>query len=795
MKKLCSSLAQAALLVLLVAVTAMVDAAFAAPAAPEAAPEVTPGVESPSGRYVTIDFNDVDINLFIKYISELTGTNFLVDRAVKGNITIISPSRISEEDAYYVFESVLELHGFTTVEAGSIVKIVPSVQARAKAIETIWDASGRYPEDKVVTRIITLEHIDPESVKKIMAPLVSKTSVVIADTASGLLILTDALSNIERLMEIITAIDVPSVGEELEIMPLKHASAEAVSKSVTQLYAQVQARQPGAKPELFKIVAYERTNSLIVLASRANIEKVRDLMTKLDTEVPRGEGNIQVYYLQHANAEELVKVLTTLPQADAAAGQADQKAGNVKIQAPAISKDVKIMADPETNTLIVIAPRDEYLVLEDVIRKLDVPRRMVYIEALIMEVKVDKSFELGVQWGGGGSAQDDTAQVYTGFSGSPTDPYGVIHGMQESPPVLPAGFALGVLKQGIQIGDVLFPNLGAVLTAYKDDSDVNIIATPQILTTDNKKAEIKVGENVPYITSKNTTSGTTQDYTNYEYKDVSTTLEITPQINQQDIVRLEIFTEVIKLKDPNSISQTPTTLKRSATTTVVVHNKETVVIGGIIGQDTSSGEYKVPFLGDIPLLGWLFKTRSSYEARTNLFIFITPRIVQNPAELAEIYYRKRDVMEYVKPGSSEIINWKFEDTPRPEHAVALSDLGFAKLSVGDYNLAAQYFQQALKIDPVNRYALINLGVVKEHEGDKREAARLYREAIYLGGTEAAGDATDDSRSGHALSDIARDNLAKLGVETLPEEAPPPAADDTPAADDALGAATGDPAKD
>ena len=191
-----------------------------------------------SGRYVTIDFNDVDINLFIKYISELTSTNFVVDRAVKGNVTIISPQRISEQDAYYVFESVLELHGFTTVQSGSVVKIIPSVQARSKAIETIWDANERYPEDRVVTRIIPLEYISPDSVKKIMAPLVSKTSVVIAHTDSGMLIITDALSNINRLMEIITAIDVPSVDEELEIIPLEHASALAIAKSVNQLFIQ-----------------------------------------------------------------------------------------------------------------------------------------------------------------------------------------------------------------------------------------------------------------------------------------------------------------------------------------------------------------------------------------------------------------------------------------------------------------------------------------------------------------------------------------------------------------------------
>ena len=173
-------------------------------------------------------------------------------------------------------------------------------------------------------------------------------------------------------------------------------------------------------------------------------------------------------------------------------------------------------------------------------------------------------------------------------------------------------------------------------------------------------------------------------------------------------------------------------------------------------------------MGNIPLLGWLFKSKSTYEARTNLFIFITPRIVENPAELAELYYKKRDIMEYIQKGSAKIPDWKFKDTPNPKHAVALSDLGFAKLNEGDYDAARQYFEQALKVDPVNRYAMINLGVVLEEEGEQKEAARLYREAVYLGGDESVSETSDGTRSGHSLTDIAMDNLSKLGVKIMPK---------------------------
>ncbi|MBM9511092.1 type II secretion system secretin GspD [Desulfogranum marinum] len=702
-------------------------------------------------RYVTIDFNDVDINLFIKYISELTGKNFIVDRAVKGNVTIISPTRISEEDAYRVFESVLEVHGFTTIPSGTVVKIVPAVQARSKNISTLYQGDVDILEDRVVTQIIPLVHSNADDLKKILSPLVSKTSVLIAHAESGMLIITDVQSNISRLMEIIKVVDVPSIGEETVTITLEHADAVTVAKSIRELF--VQRVVKGKRTETIKIIAYERTNSLIIVAPKAQIDKIYDLLKELDRQVPRGEGKIRVYYLQHANAEEMVKVLTSLPGKQATGTkQTGGKAG------PVLSSDIQVVADAETNALIITAPREEYLVLEDVIKKLDIPRRMVYMEALIMEVQVSKDFGLGVQYGGSGTFADETGTLFGGFSGESGDnAYGILEGLTRDQPVLPGGFTMGVLKEGIEIGGVYFPNLGAVINAYKDDEDINIIATPQILTTDNKKASIKVGENVPYITSKNTTTSQ-QDYTNYEYKDVATTLTITPQINQANVVRLEIAVEVIKLKDLGDGN--PTTFNRTADTTVVVHNEETVVLGGIIGQDTSTGEYKVPLLGDIPLLGWLFKSRTESETKTNLFIFITPHIVENPAELAEIYYNKRDVMEDVQPGSSQIADDFFQKKPNPEHAAALTDLGFAKLQRSEFLEAKDYFLQALDIDPENPYATINLGVVYEREGNVKGAREMYQKVLELNPGEEQQDEWRQSPY-DALKQLARENIQHL----------------------------------
>jgi len=713
-------------------------------------------------RFVTIDFNDVDINLFIKYISELTGKNFIVDRTVKGKVTILSPTRITEEDAYHVFESVLEVHGFTTVPSGSVIKIIPSVQARSKSIETIQADQLLYPEDKVVTQLIPLAHSDPEAMKRLLAPLVSKTSVVIAHTESGMLILTEFLSNINRLMEIIKVVDVPSVGEELVVLPLQYATAGDISKALAQLFARTAATK-GKRVDSIKIIPYERTNSLIIFASKSSIAKVRELLIKIDTEAPKGTGKIQVVYLQHASAEELLKVLTSLP--DTKSAGKDPKA---IASAPPISTNIRIMADVETNSLIIIGPREEYLVLEEVIRKLDIPRRMVYLEALIMEVSVTKQLNLGVSWVAGGEFDDGTGKVAGGFTGSGIGVFqndSAATGSDSSAlPILASeGFTLGVIKQGIQIGNMFFPNIAAVVKAFQDDSEVEIIATPQILTTDNKEAEIKVGENVPYITSQQQNEASiSTGYNAYEYKDVGTTLKILPQINQSDLVRLEIFVEVSKVK--TQANNTPTTLKRTATTTVVVRNEETVVMGGIIGQDTTSGESKIPLLGDIPLLGWLFKTKTERKDKTNLFIFITPHIVENPAELASIYLNKRDVMDYVKSGSSAIPDLKFKGMKSKKHAVIMTDIGFANMQKNDLDSARLYFGQALKIDPEHASAILNLGALSEKEGNTGNAIREYQRVLELQPIEDGADAEQENQHLLEVQDHAAKNLKRLGFE-------------------------------
>jgi len=627
---------------------------FAATAAlsAESPPAAASGQESME-RYVTIDFQDVDINLFIKYISELTGKNFIVDKAVRGNITIISPTKISVDEAYKVFESVLEVQGFTTVPAGSVIKIIPSAEARSKSVATGFEADTGAVTDKIVTQLIPLKYADPEELKKLFQPLVSKNSVVISYPATNLLIVTDVLSNIKRLLRIIKEIDVEENVSEITVIPIENAIATEVAKTLDTIFQGTTTRTttttrasrrrraptPAVAPETgpalgeVTIIADERTNSLIVIASVYDTAKVKGLVALLDKDIPRGSGNINVYYLQHADAEELSKVLTALPS------KTDQAAEKGK--APTISKEVQIVADKATNSLVITANKADYAVLEEVIKKLDIPRRMVYLEALIMEVNADKDFEVGVEWVGAAKKNllgSDQGLIYGGYRAGDSSNLPDI-----TNPTLPKGFSMGVFSEPIEINGQLFPSLGAILSAYKNDDDVHIISTPQILTTDNEEAEIKVGENVPYITSQNTTAAN-QDYTNYEYKDVGVNLKITPQINQENVVRLDVYVEYIKIKDSAVAlaTNTPTTYKRTAQTTVIVQDNNTLVLGGIIGDDITDTVNKIPLLGDIPVLGWFFKTQSQTVKRVNLYIFLTPRIIRNPTEMHTVTIEKQE---------------------------------------------------------------------------------------------------------------------------------------------------------
>jgi len=610
--------------------------------------------EGSNERYVSIDFNDVDISVFVKFISELTGKNFVIDNRVKGKVTIISPSKISVNEAYRVFESVLEVYGFATVESGEVVKIISSPEARTKNIETLLKEEARSPDDKIVTQLIPLKYADPGDIKRLFAPLISKSSVLLDYPATDTLIITDVYSNIRRLLKILKTIDVPGVGQTISIIPVEYGDAEKMVKILTTVFQQKK-KAKGATDDTSKFVSDDRTNTIIMLANEDETVRIKQLISRLDKEVPRGKGNIHVYYLENAKAEDLAKVLQSL--------SSKTKASTVKgkKEAPIVSEATNITSDKATNSLIIMAEKDDYQVLEEVIRKLDVRRAMVYIECLIMEVNVDKGFNLGVEWLVGGKTNYDgnTGYFGGGFSGGESG-YSNITKMASG--TFPSGMSIGVIGKyltktvdGVEVP--LFPSIGAIVDAYKKDKDVYILSTPQILTTDNEEASITVGKNVPYQTREGTGTTTTTDYSTYntyEYKDVAIKLTITPQISKDRLIRLKIAQEVSKLDSSSASGDVrPTTLKRTIDTTVVVNDKNTIVLGGLIDDSFSTTEYKIPCVGDIPWLGWLFKSMSRGRERTNLFVFLTPHVIENADEASKFYQEKKDKIDSIGKENEE----------------------------------------------------------------------------------------------------------------------------------------------
>lgn len=596
-------------------------------------------------RYVTIDFNNVDINVFIKFISELTGKNFIVDQRVRGNVTIISPTKISVAEAYKVFESVLEVNGFSTVQAGKATKILPSPEARTSDIPTRTSTKPVTPQDQLVTQLIPLTYAEADEIKRLFTPMVSKTSLIVAYAPTNTLIVTDVLSNIQRLIKILKEIDVADVGRQISVIPLQHADSTKMVETLTALFLTRGAtkQRATASRDDTKFVADERTNTVIVLASEVEMARVRQLIDFIDRETPRGKEKIRVYYLEYANAEDIAKVLQNLPSKEGTSVK--EKAAAGAAGAPLLSGKVNITADKATNSLVITASSDDYTVVEEVIKRLDIPRPMVYIEAVVMEVNAQRDFSLGTEWTAAGTTNigNKPAAVGGGF----LTPTSAIPALTQG--VLPQGFSFGVFTEAIDIAGIKFNNLTALVQAFKQDRDVNILQTPQILTTENEEAKINVGRNIPFQTQSSTTDN--QTFNSFEYRDVGTILKITPHISIERLVRLTIGLEVSALESTTDFR--PTTLKRTIDTTVIVDDKSTIVIGGLIEDTNAVSVYKVPLLGDIPVLGWLFKVQKSSQQKTNLFIFLTPHVINNPSEAADVYGQKKTTMDSLRGGQGE----------------------------------------------------------------------------------------------------------------------------------------------
>jgi general secretion pathway protein D len=392
------------------------------------------------------------------------------------------------------------------------------------------------------------------------------------------------------------------------------------------------------------LIAYPATNSLIITDSVHNIRKIESLLRALDVAAPEGKGKINVYYLKYANAEDTAKVISALlARVPAAHGGAQPPGAPSAI----LEGTVTIAADKSTNSLIIVGSPIDYETIKDVVQKLDIRRRQVYVEAAIIEMGLAKQRELGFEFQAMNPINQNSITAVGGTN------FGNIGNLVANGPAGLAnvnGLTVGAIKGTFTFKGIEYLNIGALLHALQTDGDVNVLSTPNILTTDNQKAEIMVGENIPFVTgqSQSTATGGGSILTTIERKDVGITLKLTPQITSDDNVKLEIYQEISAVTEtaglnPNIVG--PSTSKRSASTTVVVKDRETMVIGGLIRDNVTSATMKVPLLGDIPLLGWLFKYKTTKVEKTNLMIFITPYVIKNEAEAAELTRKKGEAME------------------------------------------------------------------------------------------------------------------------------------------------------
>jgi len=580
---------------------------------------------------VILNFADVDISTMVKFISDLTGKNFVMDERVKGKISVYSPAKLSNEEAFNVFTSVLELKGFTLVQSGKVYKVVPTAFAKQSGTKLYADKDTIPVNESYVARVITLENIQAQEALTFLQPVISKDGHVSAFGPSNMLLVVDSAFNLEKVMAIVKMIDSQQQREMPEVIYLKSAGAETVTK-VLQDWVGKRLKKPGQASDFSvgtTIVADTRLNAVLVFGQEKDKEEIRKLVALIDVAPPTSSGKVNVYYLENADATEVAKVLEGVVKGMISSAQPGQPAAQ---SSPFDSGKITITPDKATNSLVIMASPTDYQNLLQVVQKLDRKRRQVFVQASIVEISLDKAKELGIQWGffGGASSGDvATAGIYDPFS--TLTPFFAAVGQLSQAGLLPADMKLSSSA-----------NFPFILKAMQSSGMLNILSSPTILTSDNKEAEIFVGENVPFLGTSTINGATSQQ--SIERKDTGITLKITPQITDGDYIKLDVLQEISALKDTINIGVSSTDrsiTKRSAKTSVIVKDQETVAIGGLISEIERSSESRVPLLGDLPLVGYLFRTKTSKMEKTNLILLLTPKVIKDGRELEDITNQQR----------------------------------------------------------------------------------------------------------------------------------------------------------
>lgn len=695
----------------------------ASPAAPVAgAPDALPGSlkpfetgldykpTSPSTK-VTFNLEDADLPDLVRLISQITGKRFILPskgRSIKA--TVYAPTKVTAAEAYQAFLSILELNGMALVPSGRYLKIVESGRVEGRAIPLYTEGDDVPGGDRFITHLHRVNNISAEDAATLLERFKSGDGSITGYAPTNMLIITDTGTNIQRMIRILDVIDVARTGEQMWVEPVHHADATELASRLTEIFepaagstssrsskaaAAPKTKAPGAAPagattvgargaesRLTKILADERTNSLIILATERMYLRILEMLKYLDVSI-EGEGRIHVHHLQHSDAEEMASTIQSLTGGGGGkGGQAGGKGGGAAGAGDGIFEGtVAITAHKATNALVITSSSHDYAALRSVIDKLDNERQQVFIEAVIMELSVDRSNQFGISYHGGvPNMPVDGSVSVLGFQAANT--IGGLQGMAANGEVL-SGLAVGVqgpvISNSQQLVGLSLPGFGVAVNALASSGDANILSTPHLIATDNIEAEISVGQNVPLQTGvglggsnlsslsgllggNSSNSNSTAALSalaglggggfggSVPRQDVGTTVTITPHINASSEIRLEIQQEISSAGAPSQSGNLGVVSidKTKAKTEVVVRDQQTVVIGGLMRDQLTSSATKVPVLGDIPLLGALFRSTSKRKIKKNLLLFLTPYIIRSPADLRYIYERKmRERQEFL----------------------------------------------------------------------------------------------------------------------------------------------------
>ncbi len=708
----------------------------------------------PPQNTITMNFQNVDIPVLAKFISEITGRNFIIDESVRGKVTIISPSKVTPEQAYSIFQSVLQVKGFTTVQAGKVIKIEPARNVRSNAKLTTSQTPAETSGDEYVTRMVRLKNIDAASIVGVIQPMISHDGLVAAFPSDNTIIVTDDAYNVQRLVQIITELDVRGEQASIVVIPLKLAFAQELAPEIDQLMSAKNSGSSPGRPEMirpqmgvatsatgpslgYKVIPDERTNCLIVMAPPLQMRQIQEIVAKLDVNPPLATSRIHVYRLKNAQALEMVQVLnnllnggsgpTTLSPTtgkgslgrssfNAAAngmggggfggmgggmggmgGMASSASfggsmggmsggggiggtngsggfggggglmnrGSSGNTGPAsassagksidFSYPVNITADPATNAMVISASPQDWQTLKQIIDDLDTPRVQIFVQAVIVEVSAERQRELGVNFNAATSLSSNTIGVGTlnfgQLENTLSDPLGLTGlglGLASKSMCTISSTALAAATAvtgttGTTSGSLTVPCDIALMTALETDTHANVLSAPTLLTADNEEAMIVVGQNLPFVGSASANAGLPgQIFNSVDRQNVGITLDIVPQVSEGDYVKLDLYEEVSNVVNgTQNATLGPTTTIRSASTTVLIQNHRTAVIGGLLASQDQINNQGVPFISSIPVIGNLFSSKSSDKQKDNLIVFLTPHIVRNKSELRELALDER----------------------------------------------------------------------------------------------------------------------------------------------------------